>query len=516
MVNRAFWNGDDVPPRAAAHRPSGHERSVGRVLREVYDPHTLMAKLMPMGLLRAAKLLALLANEAVGRWLLQWRPGESRVLDFVGRGTKALCRRIYCEAVDAEFVRAFVRRRLLFCVLTSAGTLAQLTLQLAGLPSLYAALISLVLAPVTLIDRQFATLVTKMAPRHDRTLLFQCSEGLIEALQPAFPDLPRPTPTRAAGSHSRLLNLTVLEMGVGFLQFVSGLILIVWTLWTLTILVTGGEELPECLPSGDGAFCFELLPLVVGLRCIKELCNWVSALLEWKLTPAKYASNASMFSQTMENMLNHIGGIDILARKLQADAAAREACANFAAKYLKIQGDGVEEAPRTCVQRCTAFVRIECKSGSSDEVIPMLPEYLREVPLDDTALAIMQLVCDCLDGACAQPQAAVDRFHHMQVEHQDDLNSRHAHEHSHEHVLAPSRAHAAAERAAAPSLFRTLFLHEHQHTFADGSCIVHAHGKLPAANGGTHAHKLENICRVGRFVAHRTEVRCLYGSGCIL
>ena len=106
----------------------------------------LASKLLPTAFLRASKALVLLVNEAVGRWLFGWRRDESRLLDFVGKETKALCFRVYEEEAGEAFVRAFFFRRFMFCVLT--GTITQLVLQLNSQPSLYPALISVALAPV--------------------------------------------------------------------------------------------------------------------------------------------------------------------------------------------------------------------------------------------------------------------------------------------------------------------------------------------------------------------------------
>ena len=192
-----------------SYRPSGHEWRPTRILLEVYSPRMLASKLLPTVFLRASKALALLVNEAVGRWLFGWRRDESRLLDFVGKETKALCFRVYEEEAGEAFVRAFLVRRFTFCVLTSIGTIAQLLLQLNGQPSLYPALISVALAPVTIIDRQFATLVTKLIPRHDRSLLFQLCQGIANALHKAFPDVPTLTLPRAAGSNDGLCNLTL-------------------------------------------------------------------------------------------------------------------------------------------------------------------------------------------------------------------------------------------------------------------------------------------------------------------
>lgn len=470
-------------------RPSGHEGSLARVLLEVYNPWTLVvSKLVPTLLLRGGKMLALLLNEKVGYWALNWRPGESRLLDWVGQETKALCRDVYGEEVDQAFVKSFLVRRFLFCSLTSAATAVQVTLELTGRPSQYSAFLSLLLAPVTLVDRQFSTLVTKMAPRHDRSLLFQLLLGLTDTLKPSFSDVPAPAPVRAAGSKMRLCNLTQLEMMVGFVQFVTGLVLAVWT---ALVLSNGHRDHPPlCFSSGGGMFCFDFLPMAIVARCIKEICNWTSAFLEWKLTPSKYDSNASMVSDACEHLLDRIGGIKSFEDRLRTDPRLRKDCAQFAAQYLV-------QAPEPGGLSWSPFARVESQGQFPVEALPMLPSYLH-VPLGDTALGLLEVTCNCLEGVYDTPRNG--RLSERQ--HSTGLYSHRSDEHAHaQHARV--RTEAGPMR---PSLFRALFLHEHQHVFPDGACIVHAHGKLPVAGRGWHTHSLQTIYRVGKKFSHMTEV----------
>lgn len=485
--------GSDGKGAVCQRRPSGYEGNLARVLLEVYSPWTLVvSKLVPTALLRGGKVLALLLNEKVGYWALNWRPGESRLLDWVGQGTKALCRDVYGEQVDQAFVKSFLVRRFFFCSLTSVATVIQVTLDLTGRPSQYAAILSLLLAPITLVDRQFATLVTKMGPRHDRSLLFQLLLGLTDTLKPSFSDVPAPAPARAAGSTMRLCNLTQLEMMVGFVQFVAGLVLAVWT---ALVLSNGHKDLaPLCFSSGGGMFCFHFLPMAIAARCIKEICNWTSAFLEWKLTPSKYASNASMVSDACEHLLDRIGGIKSFEDRLRTDPRLRKGCAQFAAQHLV-------QAPEPGGLSWCPFARVESQGQLPDEAMPMLPSYLH-VPLGDTALGLLEVTCNCLEGVYDAPRDGrlYERQHSTRL--YSDRSDEHVDEHAHpEHAGVRTEA-----RPMRPSLFRALFLHEHQHVFPDGGCIVHAHGKLPAASRGWHTHSLQTIYRVGKKFSHMTEV----------
>ena len=57
--------------------------------------------------------------------------------------------------------------------MTFTATAFQLVLQLVFEAPQWAAMITLLLAPVTLIDRQFATLITKNTPRYERSLMLR-------------------------------------------------------------------------------------------------------------------------------------------------------------------------------------------------------------------------------------------------------------------------------------------------------------------------------------------------------
>jgi len=384
---------------------------------QVYNPWLMLAvKLLPIVVLRAGKILALVLNEAVGHLFLRWHPGESHVLDFVGRGTAAICHELYGEEVDEPLVRAFLVRRLLFCALTSAATAMQITLQLTGSPQ-YGAALTLLLAPVTLVDRQLATLVTKMAPRYDRSLLCQFLRSLASALRGPFPDLPNPARLRAAGSRYPLCNLTVLEMVVGVVQFGIGLVL---TLYTVLLLadhtLDGGttegrhaRQLPRYFDTGEGrcelgALCFETVPCIITLRCVKEACNWLSPCIEWRLTRSKYSAMQDMANASITAMVQHMGGVDQLATNLRTSPSTHAACAALIVRCL-LQGgeqhgrsserggelgDGAQ-SPDSCwrTDSCIRKRLHTCEEGG----LPLLPMFLRGVALNQVACACVCVTC---------------------------------------------------------------------------------------------------------------------------
>jgi hypothetical protein len=140
------------------------ERSVVRILLEVYHPRIMLSKLWRLPLLRVCKALVIVVNEPAGRLLCGWEAGESRLLDYIGKQTAAMCRQLYSQEITEELVFNFLRRRFLFCALTTAGTTCQILLQLAQTPT-YSAIITFFLLPITIVDRQFSMFVTKMTPR---------------------------------------------------------------------------------------------------------------------------------------------------------------------------------------------------------------------------------------------------------------------------------------------------------------------------------------------------------------
>ena len=277
-------------------QPRADERSIFRLLQEIYDPQVLLFKLFPTIFLRICKTLALVFNEGLGRALCGWKQGESRLLDFIGAQTGGMCWQLYKKEITEPVVHDFLRRRFLFCIITTTGTALQLMLQLVADAPEYAVIITILLAPLTIVDRQFATLVTKMTPRFERAMMLRMVGFLFAALR----DGPYPTleqPKRYSMYKVPEFNLTHLEMLCGFTQFVCGVIVFLYTI--LLLMDAQHGEVGLYFDMGDGRcdgsawtgtlLCYHPDVLITLCRIAKELTNWGSPWIEWRLTPLKYS-----------------------------------------------------------------------------------------------------------------------------------------------------------------------------------------------------------------------------------
>ena len=185
---------------------------------------------------------------------------------------------------------------------------------------------------------------------------------------------------------------------------------------------THTQDLPRCVPAGESA-CVEFLWLIVALRCTKELCNWLSAMIEWHLTGAKYASNCAMLAQAVEDMVRSVGGLEILADDLRRVAAARQAAASVVSIHLVADSidstycDAVDEKSSTCTGghcRCVSgCIQTQFQSDGArpdvNKALPVLPHHLQEVRLTEMTIAVMQLLCECFDDVDAHAFRAKTR-----------------------------------------------------------------------------------------------------------
>ena len=163
--------------------------------------------------------------------------------------------------------------------------------------------------PVTIVDRQFATLVTKMTPRYERSQMLRMVSSLFTALRGdtggavgPYPDLE--SPPRYKMYTCPIFNLTHLEMLCGATQFLCGLVVFLYMALMLPGFhdpVTGeNKTVGRYFDVGDGQcdrlgklLCYHPDMLVPVLRCVKELMNILSPWIEWRLTPLKYLQSSA-------------------------------------------------------------------------------------------------------------------------------------------------------------------------------------------------------------------------------
>lgn len=185
-------------------------------------------------------------------------------------------------------------------------------------------------------------------------------------------------------------------------------------------------------------------------------------------------------------------GVACLADVLRRDGAVRAACADVAAEFLL-------DAAGSGGDRCA------CCDDTNEpkDPLPRLPAYLQNIPLDDVAMDVLELLCWSIDG-----DAACLAHSHKLPKSRDSHKLVHSHELPNSHKLPSSFS----------SLSRLLLLNEHEHVLNDGSRFVHSHGRLPVANGGWHVHPMdfvkkdvtgmshEHVTEDGSVVFHEHEV----------
>ncbi|KAJ1494363.1 hypothetical protein T484DRAFT_1877729 [Baffinella frigidus] len=424
-------------------RPDMRERRFLMIMREVYNPRLLRTKLGPTLSLRAFKIVALVVSEPVGRTLCGWRRGENRLLDFIGRQTTALCLRIYGQEVTEREVHCFLARRMHLCLLSIAVTVLQIGLQLVGAPAV-GVVLTILLLPVTLVERQLCTLFTKMVPRFERSQVLGFCAATSAALQDPLAGLPRLPRYRMHGV--AVFNATSLEMLTGFVQAASAAIIFAYSLSLLFPSMSSGPP-PEVVDLGDGRcvlgpLCLSPTWAIIVLRVLKELSNVASPLIEMHLTPIKYSRTAEYFHAAMQAILERAGGADRVSAALQQHPSSRATCAELVRHCLISPPPASSRGARPG----------EAREGLSDDwgrEDPRLPRALERMHLSEDELALMELLCACVSE---HPAAA----RHGDV----------------------GDTSGGWGRWRGDELFRRLFLHEHEHRMGDGTRFVHAHGPL--------------------------------------
>eukprot|EP00667_Euglena_gracilis_P009137 EG_transcript_9272 len=271
----SLWLLGQVPP--PRHTPLPLSFRFVDSLVECYHPRAILHKIWPIVWMRCMKVAALFINQLTGRWLCGWNGQENRLYNAVGDRCLSLYQELYGEPVSVTGVRLFVVRRFHLATVVSCVSALQLLAAYLGYPVVVMAL-ALCSTPITLLDRQWCALVTKMIPRfeHDRSLAVctALAAGLAPAA-PALKDFPfrrqvwrRPGEWRAA--------LVFVEALFGAIQMATGAFLLCLTAYAL--------HDPSILS----------VPLLVQLqfvaRVFKNLSNYISALMLWYLAPQFYAS----------------------------------------------------------------------------------------------------------------------------------------------------------------------------------------------------------------------------------
>jgi hypothetical protein len=365
------------------------ETSLAKILAEVYNPKYLAIKVLPVAWLRVEKALALVINGGVGRACCGWKRHESRLYDHIGEQTATLCRVLYQTEITEELVRAFLRRRFLFCAITATATTLQIIFQLLGLQGVNF-LITAVLLPLTVADRGFSMLVTKMTPRYERGLSVRATASLFDALEPVYPEIEKPP--RYKMYKLPIFNLTHLEIMIASTQALSGMLILFYTFVVLEDAAMTEDHLPRYFDTGDGrcemgSLCFAPGTAIIALRILKEITNFISPCIEWGLTPLKYGNNSGHVKDNINAILTHSGGADAVAAKIAANAEVKAAVAECVERFII-------DARSTGGGCCDTSKPME---DGDDEDTLYVQGYISRFPLTADELGMVKVMCDCVE-----------------------------------------------------------------------------------------------------------------------
>lgn len=298
------------------------------LLAEAYSPSFIKRKVFTVALLRLAKVTALVINQQVGRVLCGWNGRENLLLDWIGHRSRVLFSELYNGTnLDQDAVLCFIKKRLTYCIVTTVVTLIQILLTyIDTTESLQASLLfSILTLPITLVDRQWCTLVTKLSPREERSHVIDFRNLLLQTVKPVC----QLTMVQQRSINIRRINqLVPLEMFVGFIQTCAAAFLVCFNL-TVAFNVNVLPGVPS------------LVYVVILVRLIKEATNWISCLLEWYVTPAKYAINERLFRSALDSILGSEEGLGVrnqgkilFLEKVEQNPQVLEKMAGLCYKYL--------------------------------------------------------------------------------------------------------------------------------------------------------------------------------------
>lgn len=264
-------------------------RGIFTIITETYSPYMVLKKTKTVLLLRLLKCAAIFINERTGQLLFKWKKNENVILDKVGRGTETLFTNLYNTHITQGDVYHFLYKRLLFCSITSFFTAIHiLFFELYDVKM--GLCISLILLPITVVDRQWTVLVTKMFPRYERSKIIKIQHNTHLLLSPAIAVniYHRATKTE----HLCYMPDTVfviMEMCIATLQILCGVYIFVFTCNDLFSIFDGKN--------------IEFYPrLIIIVRIAKEITNFVSFCLEYVLTPLKFKKNSSLLEEFLSNL----------------------------------------------------------------------------------------------------------------------------------------------------------------------------------------------------------------------
>eukprot|EP00759_Apiculatamorpha_spiralis_P040835 PhF_6_TR39649/c1_g1_i2/m.58816 len=259
---------------------------VAIILKEAYSPTQFAKKFIPVLKIRIFKMLGMVFNQLIGKFLCGWNGKENRLYDNAGKLTDELYYSLYGTELTQTGVTLFVQRRLYYSFITSVCTIIQIICTAVNAVEIAIGL-SVLLSPVTMMDRQWATSVTKSPPRYQREVF---RHYLVEPLCQAYDIKPMP---KYRLHRNPIVNVTTAEMLVGFVQFWTGLLLFLVPI-AHVVDPQGTSQMIE------GYTVLSTTVFLNILRVTKEVTNALSPSMEYYLTPKKYTANAQYLDSFLQ------------------------------------------------------------------------------------------------------------------------------------------------------------------------------------------------------------------------
>lgn len=293
------------------------------VFAEAYSPKRIIQKVRHVYFLRVLKLAAIFCNEKLGKALCKWKDKENVLLDRIGKDTEMVFKLLYEKKLTQKDVEVFINKRAVYCLVTILCTLLQILCSTWGKTKI-SLCISMLIAPITIVERQWATLVTKMFPRYERSKIIQIQRVTKNLL---LPDVSISIEHRAKKIEKicSIPNLffVFMEMCVGVLQFFCGTLLFVFIVHEILILF----EINQSWVIGRVA------GYVSYIRIVKEITNVGSVILEKALTPVKFRNNSNLLIEFLKNVKAEITSQEI-SEKIQSREIKQCTCLE---EYLQYQ-----------------------------------------------------------------------------------------------------------------------------------------------------------------------------------
>jgi len=282
-----------------------------KIIYEAYNPKLIWKKIFSVSFMRIKKLLAVFINEKFGYIFLGWNGIENKLLDNVGNNTIVLYENIYQSKLNQTSVLFFLKRRAIYCLLTMITTIFQIIVSYLGFWYI-TIIISTLMIPITILDRQWCALVTKMPPRYERSLILQlqmCSQ--LHLKSDVCIDIKKRNTIRNNVKIGFLkipdIILVGFEILMGFIQFCTGAIIFGMTIINIMdVRCIFDINLKTCMYIG------------IFVRLLKEITNIASTSIEWILTPIKYKNNIDLiieFAQTIQEQNPTIDLLQIIREK---------------------------------------------------------------------------------------------------------------------------------------------------------------------------------------------------------